>query len=204
MEITIKIDDPEEAIRVLSTMTTRGSSPTSTVAEPTAEPTGEATITGTEVPEVDANGMPWDPDIHAATKSKKADGTWVARRGKSEEAAAALAAFKAGGAGVEPPADVPPAAEEPTAAPVTGMPNASAPVAGMPTATAPADMPPPVTNEQMIENVTRLMSSGKLSQEDYAEILTRHGVDLSDPAGYLATRESVRVLVNNDFLSFDT
>jgi len=59
---------------------------TQSVAEPVNEPVVEESTTVVEDPaeeaEVDSAGVVWDPELHAANKSKKADGTWKAARGK--------------------------------------------------------------------------------------------------------------------------
>lgn len=53
--------------------------------------------------DTDADGMPYDPDIHSTPKAKTAEGIWRAKRGKAPEAAAARADFKASGGNVTPP-----------------------------------------------------------------------------------------------------
>lgn len=50
----------------------------------TAEP--PAVVTHTASVEVDAAGVEWNPEIHAANKLKKADGTWRRRAGRSAAA----------------------------------------------------------------------------------------------------------------------
>lgn len=36
-------------------------------------------------PGLDADGQPWNPDIHAASQEKKADGTWKRKAGRIAE-----------------------------------------------------------------------------------------------------------------------
>lgn len=42
--------------------------------------------------DTDSTGLPWDGRIHASTKTKKADGTWTARRGAAPEVVAQVTA----------------------------------------------------------------------------------------------------------------
>lgn len=72
---------------------------------------------------VDADGMPYDPEVHAATRTMTADGLWKAMRGKAAEAKAARAAFKAQGGNETAPATtgLPGAGEEKGE---TGLPGA--------------------------------------------------------------------------------
>ena len=68
--------------------------------------------------ELDSAGHPWNPELHASTKSKNADGTWKKRRGAAQvaEATAAWDAGIAQAAATPPVPPVPPAA--PTAEPI--------------------------------------------------------------------------------------
>lgn len=142
--------------------------------------TGEVT-TGTRdadpapTPEItsntDADGLPYDPEIHATPKSQTAEGLWRSKRGKSKEADAARAAFKAAG-GVMTPAVMP------TAAPI--MP-------GMPIARAAT--PEPITMEKLIDKTTGMITRGKVTSDDVVRLYGEIG--LTDP-GALETNESMR------------
>ena len=60
--------------------------PVSTTAEVSiSSPDQEAEATGSDEPETDSNGVPFDPELHTGTKNK--DGSWRVRKGKAEEAA---------------------------------------------------------------------------------------------------------------------
>ena len=102
-------------------------------------------------------GMPYDDAIHASPPSFKSDGTWKVARGKSDEAKAAVVAFKANGGNIEPPV-----VEETKA--TGGMPGVTVST-GMPT--PPAD---PVTLEVVMKKWMGMMESGKLSQARATEI----------------------------------
>mgnify|MGYP000482221035 CR=1 FL=1 len=53
--------------------------------------------------ELDSEGQPWNPELHASTKAKTADGVWRKKRGAAPEAPPAPAAA----APVAPPAPTP-------------------------------------------------------------------------------------------------
>jgi hypothetical protein len=132
--ITIEADSPEELREITDLLSGRAAEPAETTTAPAPEvksaPEGtliaEGTVIETETREdegdaaVDADGMPWNGDYHSDSRAVNADGTWKARRGKSEEAKAARAAFKAGG-GNESAPDV---SERSTPAEDTGLPGA--------------------------------------------------------------------------------
>lgn len=132
--ITIEADSPEELREITDLLSGRGAEPAeTTTAAPAPEvksaPAGvvvgeDGTVTETREDDgdaaVDADGMPWNGDYHSDSRAVNADGTWKARRGKSEEAKAARAAFKAGG-GNESAPDV---SERSTPAEDTGLPGA--------------------------------------------------------------------------------
>lgn len=133
--------------------------------------------------EVDSNGMPWNPEIHASTRTKNADGTWKVQRGKADEAKAAVEAFKAQQAPSEVESQPEPEHNE-TPAPAPQMMD-------MPGATMPAPSPeipaPVITYEQIVERFTKLMEAGKIT--DYQVIYNAAGV--VNPAD-LQTNESLR------------
>lgn len=154
-------------------MTTRTITLTMTVTDAEAEAlvkrfintASAVTSTPDDDGEVDANGVPWNEEFHAATKNKNNDGTWKKRKGVDKDAldayekkfsSAAPAAPAAPQGDVEVPAflkrDLAPAAAP--AAPAA-MPAAAPTMPAMPSMPAmpamPAAAPAPVTYEQMID-----------------------------------------------------
>ncbi|MDE2202692.1 MAG: hypothetical protein KGJ38_08190, partial [Burkholderiaceae bacterium] len=55
-------------------------------------PTAAAAPAAAPGVELDKNGLPWDPRIHAGTKTKNADGSWRALRGVDEAVKASVEA----------------------------------------------------------------------------------------------------------------
>ena len=111
--------------------------------------------------ELDSNGMPWNGDYHASTKTKTTDGSWKCRQGKKDELAAAIAAHNAGAVadvGATMTAGIP----APAAA--AGMPSPAA-AAGMPSpaAAAPATPPTPISYATMSARFVGKMESGQVS-----------------------------------------
>lgn len=123
--------------------------------------------------EVDSDGLPYDPEIHADPKSFTSSGTWRSKRGKSKEAQEARAAFKAAGGAEEPPV------VEHVAAPA-GMP-------GMPAAAKAA--PAPVTFDKLIDKTLGMMERGKIDEPGVTGLYAKIG--LADPST-LETNESMR------------
>lgn len=105
-----------------------------------------------ELPEVDADGIPWDERIHSSSKAIVADGTWRKKRGVNEvyfgEVVAELQAAQEGEP-TAPPAPPAPPAPEVASAPVPPPPPVveNAPTAEAPPAAASApvagEAPPP-------------------------------------------------------------
>jgi hypothetical protein len=96
--------------------------------------------------ELDKNGLPWDERIHAGTKSKKADGSWKAKRGVDKDFVAQVEAELRAAMAVPTPNEQPaPVVASPTTTPaiapiVDAVPNVAAtaaatvtPQAGSPT-----------------------------------------------------------------------
>lgn len=108
--------------------------------------------------DVDGDGMPYDAAVHADPPSTTKDGLWRAKRGYSEQANAARAAFKARGGSVQPPADLlPPPGPVVVAAPVLP------PVVAAPAAPAlPPSMPEPVDIQRLYEAITAGLNQGKI------------------------------------------
>lgn len=83
--------------------------------------------------ELDAGGLPWDARIHAGTKTKKADGTWTAKRGAPPELVNAVTAeLRAVMAAPVATVPVPPATDTPPSPPAGGLDPAAAFGAGAP------------------------------------------------------------------------
>ena len=145
-----------------------------------AAPVAIAAPVAVEAPEVitaerDADGMPWSGDYHADPKSFNDDGTWRSKRGKSDAAKAARAAFKAGGGAM------------PTTAPAA-MPTTAA-VAAMPTV-APAILPPSIPFERLVGKITGMMQRGTLAADAIPALYAATG-GATNPQIY-ETNESAR------------
>jgi len=128
--------------------------------------------------DVDSDGMPYNAVVHTETRATNADGTWKARRGKSDEAKAARAAFKAGGGTEEAPEIE---VEETKAAVMPGLPGTEA---------LPADAPEPVSWDMLVEAITSATKSGSITQDALMTLYTQHGGP--DPAAELQTNETAR------------
>ena len=145
-----------------------------TAADATTQVVAEPEITA----DVDGDGLPYNADYHATPKSMTADGLWRAKRGQSDKATAARAAFKAAGGAVAAPVVAAPAA---TAMP--GMPGAAA--AAMPVVRAPE----PISYDKLIDKTVGMMQRAKI---DETGVLKLYGeVGIIDPAS-LETNESQR------------
>lgn len=108
--------------------------------------------------DVDGDGMPYDAAVHADPPSTTKDGLWRAKRGYSEQANAARAAFKARGGNVQPPADL-----LPPPGPVVVAAPALPPVVAAPAAHAlPPSMPEPVDIQRLYEAITAGLKQGKI------------------------------------------
>jgi hypothetical protein len=148
-------------------VTVTASEPVPTLA---AEPAAEPADVVRSASDLDGDGMPYDASVHADPPSFTKDGTWRAKRGKSDEANAARAAFKARGGAVTPPADIlpppgPAAVAPPAAAPVL-PPAVAAPAAPA----LPPSMPEPVELTALYRVITnaaqnRLVDTGALYDE---------------------------------------
>ena len=164
---------------------------------PNGAQTDGASIQANGLPLLDATGLPWDARIHAGTKSKKTDGTWVAKRGVEAAVVAAvtaelrqlmsLPAAAPGnvpiGAPVTPPAPpvmTPPPPPAPTIAPSAPatIPTATAGAPGMPPA-PPVLVVPAATGIDfgtLAMKVGELVANGRLSQDQLQSIVATQGV----------------------------
>lgn len=127
----------------------------------------EVEVTAAADATVDADGMPYDPEVHSESRSLTAAGLWKAQRGKAAQAEAARAAFKAKGAGVAAPADLPQ-----TAAAMPGLPGAAAAMPGLPVA---AQSRAPVSFEAVVAKLTDLMQRGKVVAHELGAIYMQAG-----------------------------
>ncbi len=111
--ITIECQTAEEARAQLDLLSRNDSS------EPVkSDPPSEVVVKTGDVP-VDAEGMPFDPNLHSGRDKTNSDGTWRAMRGKKQEEQEARAAFKAQGGNIKSPVVTTP---PPTAPVVPGAP----------------------------------------------------------------------------------
>jgi hypothetical protein len=136
--------------------------------------------------DVDGDQMPYDAAVHSDPPQFTGDGLWRAKRGKSEEAKAARAAFKArGGAVVAPVIDAAPS--------LPGMPAVAPSLPGMPTA-LPADAPEPITLERVIEKITGMMSRNTLGEATLSGLYAKHSGQADPTASFQVfnTNESAR------------
>jgi len=132
--------------------------------------------TGEALPELDANGVPWDERIHSSSHKKTANGVWARRRNTPDETFDAVMNELKGGA----PATGPDDAVAPPAG--TGQPDAPAPPPPGGQATAP---PPPTgeapvpavvcTFEQLAENVTAQVNAGYMTDAQADAIAQKYG-----------------------------
>lgn len=164
------------------------STPTPPAPEPAPEPEPEPVPVAAEpevTDEVDADGMPWDPEFHATPKSFVGKGLWRAKRGKKDEADAERAKFKAAGGAVTAPV-----VEE---APVA--------TATMP---APAVMPSvssePVSMDEVAQKTHDLMEAKVLSMEQYTDTLTLVGASSADD---LTTNETMRAAYYDKIIALE-
>ena len=141
-----------------------------TKAAPTPDTAEEITA------DVDADGMPYDNEIHADPKSFTAAGNWRSKRGKSKEADQARADFKAGGGNVTPP--------EPETKAESGMPG----MPGMPTGAAEVRADP-VSYDQVYEKTSDMMARHVIDGAGVMALYKAIGMD--DPSA-LNTNESYR------------
>lgn len=154
---------------------------------------------GGDVPERDANGLPWDHRIHSSSKARVADGSWRKMRGVDPALVAtveaelrALMAAPVAAADVPPP----PAAAEPAApAQVPPPPPAQAAAAALTSVTqAPADAP--VTLDLLLTEIGQAIMHKVVSSAELSEVCQRHGVANT---GLLVSRKDLVPQVAADF-----
>ena len=120
--IKIEAENEEELKSIVDLLTSNDSATATTTEEETVETRATETATGDQTrddAEVDSEGMPYNAEYHASPPQFVKDGTWRAKRGKTEEAKAARAEFKASGGDFVAPEAV----EETEVREVTQMPG---------------------------------------------------------------------------------
>ena len=127
--------------------------------------------------------MPFDDTVHAKSRQVNKDGTWKAQRGKTAEAKAARAAFKASGGDVTAPDAVPglPGTKSDDAIP--GLPGAE----NIPEA-------PPISMAEFTAKATAVLKSGKVDNAGIVQIYLKATgqIDAGEAAKMLGTNESMR------------
>lgn len=157
--------ETEEELRAHLALEQRSEPARNPEAQTAAEVEEEADEPDAEVSRdsVDADGMPYNADFHSDPPTVTAKGLWRAKRGKTAEADAARAAFKANGGNVEPPADVETRAAEPVVAPT--LPGVTLP--GLP-----VSAPEPVSMSKLAEKIGSMMQRGVLDAPTASKMYT--------------------------------
>lgn len=117
--------------------------------------------------ELDKNGLPWDPRIHASTKGKNQDGSWKALRGVDKSIVPGIEAELRARVGTPPPP--PPIATEQTPPPPPPLPDESDEEEG-------DDTPPVVTMQQAFQRVTALQKEKRIDQDGINSCLEMVGL----------------------------
>jgi hypothetical protein len=158
---------------------------TITPTEPTTpeEPTESRAADEVITADVDADGLPYDAEIHADPKSFTSGGHWRSKRGKSKEADARRAEFKAAGGAIV-------TGTMPTVAPAaTAMP-------GLPTAETRAA---PISYDTLFAKATGLMQAGKITADRIIGMYGELGIDPNT----FATNESARAAMYDALVKLD-
>lgn len=165
---------------------------------PPAPATPTAPAPAAAPPGLDTKGLPWDPRIHASTKTTNADGSWRDKRNTPADFKAqveaelrAALALNAAAAQLQPAggAPLPPSA---TAAAVPAPPAPPSAVAG----SAPAASPIEWTFPKLMEALAPKMMSGQLSADAVGLILGKHGLTA---VGQLALTPNLIPAIAADF-----
>jgi len=191
LQLTYNFDTPEQLIAHLQSVTGKAAAPapTTTLVAPVATPVAAPVEVPAEVitDAVDKDGLPWNAEYHSDPKSFNDDGTWRSKRGKSEEAKKARAAFLAKGGAVTAPV-IP-------AAPVAAMPTMPVAAPAMPTMPVAAPvLPPPISYEQLIAKVTNMMTTGVVDGPTVVAMYAQAGYP--DPSVFETNETARRALYN--------
>lgn len=201
--LTIEADNPEELREVTEKLTGRADTP-SAVTEPTPTitetPVVEETKSDDTEPQVDVDGMPYDPEIHSTPASTKADGTWKVRKGKADEAKAAQQAFKAQGGNITPPV-----IEETREVP-TGLPQAETKAAPSLPGSENIPVNEPVNIETLFEKATELFQAQSIDANGLGDIYEKHvGTrDAAKATELFGTNETARANAYADLVAIET
>ena len=153
---------PEQATQLYQNAAALQPSPMAAPSVPNI-PTATATASLPEASgdELDVNGVPWDESIHAATKTKKKDGTWTRRRGISDEEynrGLNELRIQSGQANLQ-------TAPQPMTPPT--------PVSVQPVPTAAPAAPEPRSYSALVSAISKLYDDGKVDGDYYQKITTR-------------------------------
>ena len=133
---------------------------------PPAAPTTPPTGGDAPLAELDSEGQPWNPNLHARTKTKTKDGKWKKRRGGPVTTATPPAD--------PPPAAVPPAPATPPPAPATPpAAPAAPPPAPAAAATEAADGVP--TFRSLVAKIATATTAGKITADRVKQLCEQAG-----------------------------
>lgn len=136
--------------------------------------------------ERDAAGIPWLAGIHATTRGKTKEGLWRGAKGvTTEQRTAAEAPYRGQPQTMQVPTFLQPAGAAPVTIPVMPMPGAAPVMPSMPMPVA----PPPVDYPTLVNKLTGLMQTGKLTNDGVFGIYNICGI--TDPTA-LMTDETLR------------
>lgn len=150
-------------------------------------------------PNLDANGLPWDKRIHSSSRAKVADGTWRYARNLDKALIATVEAELRAVQAIPVPEPVAPVATTPAGWPFrandTSVPVVSAdgnelvrqvaaecittppaPIVPLPPVAPPAPTTLPMTFAQLMQHVTPLLVSGKLTQPILQGVVEKCGL----------------------------
>lgn len=145
--------------------------PSAPVPPPNPAPAGSVAL--------DKDGLPWDARIHAATKSKVANGSWKRKKGLPDETYNAVVAELRGVMAIPPgpvgtvAAYAPPPPPPPVAPPVTVAPPPAPPA---PTGTHPAGQPATMDFAGFMGWIAGLIAGGKWSHAQTTTALNAMGL----------------------------
>lgn len=156
-----------------------------------------APVAGGSTPtsDLDKAGLPWDPRIHASTKTKKQDGTWTSKRNLDDAVRTQVEAeLRAAVAAPSAPAGTAALAAQPTAplvslpqvpaAPSTGVPALPATTAPSPAASVAPTLPPPLPTLPATPQPPAAPPNAPPASEGFGEFMARISPIFStDPLG---------------------
>lgn len=174
-QVTMMFDSQEEMLDYFSDGNTK------TDATPVVERSDDIPVverTDDSAIPVDADGMPFDEEVHTAVDALTEKGLWRSKRGKSDEANKRRADFKAAGGDVTPEPEPEPEPETKSEAPsMPGMPGMAAAVA------------PPITMAKLIEKATGMIERQAVDNETLIGLYAKVG---ASETSVLETNESLR------------